>query len=49
LKPLKRYKIFGVKSELSQVIISIISNAIDVLKNIENPKIKIIFFQIVLR
>lgn len=34
-------KIFGVKSELSQVLIAIISNSIDVLKNIENPKIKI--------
>ena len=34
-------KIFGVKSELSQVILSIISNSIDVLKDIRNPKIKI--------
>ena len=34
-------KVFGVKSELSQVILSIISNSIDVLKNIENPEIKI--------
>ena len=34
-------KIFGVKSELSQVILSIVSNSIDVLKNIKNPKIKI--------
>ena len=34
-------KIFGVKSELSQVLIAIISNSIDVLKNIKNPKIKI--------
>ena len=35
-------EIFGVKSEFTQVILSIISNAIDVLKNIENPKIKIL-------
>jgi len=34
-------KVFGVKSELSQVILSIISNSIDVLKNIENPEIKV--------
>ena len=34
-------KIFGVKNELSQVLIAIISNSIDVLKNIKNPKIKI--------
>jgi signal transduction histidine kinase len=34
-------KVFGVKSELSQVILSIISNSIDVLKNIENPKVKV--------
>ena len=34
-------KIFGVKSEFSQVIISIISNSIDVLKNKEKPKIDI--------
>ncbi|MGE3301258.1 MAG: ATP-binding protein, partial [Arcobacter sp.] len=34
-------KIFGVKNELSQVIFSIVSNSIDVLKNIKNPKIKI--------
>ena len=34
-------KIFGVKSELSQVLIAILSNSIDVLKNIKNPKIKI--------
>ena len=34
-------EIFGVKSEFSQVIISIVSNAIDVLKNIEKPKIGI--------
>lgn len=34
-------KIFGVKSELSQVLIAIISNSIDVLKNIKNPKIQI--------
>jgi C4-dicarboxylate-specific signal transduction histidine kinase len=37
-------KIFGVKSELSQVLIAIISNSIDVLKNIKNPKIKINIF-----
>jgi signal transduction histidine kinase len=34
-------KIFGVRSELSQVVISIISNSIDVLKNIEEPRINI--------
>ena len=34
-------KIFGVKSELSQVLIAIISNSIDALKNKNNPKIKI--------
>ena len=34
-------EIFGVKSEFSQVVISIISNSIDVLKSIEEPKIKI--------
>ena len=34
-------KIFGVKSEFTQVLISIISNSIDVLKNIEKPKIDI--------
>ena len=34
-------KIFGVKNELSQVIFSIVSNSIDVLKNIKKPKIKI--------
>lgn len=34
-------KVFGVKSELSQVILSLASNSIDVLKNIENPKVKI--------
>jgi signal transduction histidine kinase len=34
-------KVFGVKSELSQVIFSLISNCIDVLKNIKNPKIKL--------
>lgn len=34
-------KIFGIKSELSQVLISIISNSIDVLKSNKNPKIKI--------
>lgn len=34
-------EVFGVKNELTQVLISIISNAIDVLKNIKNPQIKI--------
>ena len=34
-------KIFGVKSELSQVLIAIISNSIDVLKSKKNPKIQI--------
>jgi signal transduction histidine kinase len=34
-------KIFGVKSELAQVILSLVLNSIDVLKNIENPKVKI--------
>lgn len=34
-------KIFGVKSEFTQVIIAIVSNSIDVLKNIETPKINI--------
>ncbi|MBY0541225.1 MAG: HAMP domain-containing histidine kinase [Campylobacterales bacterium] len=34
-------KIFGVKSELSQVLIAIISNSIDALKNKNNPQIKI--------
>ena len=37
-------KIYGVKSELSQVLIAIISNSIDVLKSIKNPKIKIEVF-----
>lgn len=37
-------KIFGVKSELSQVLIAIISNSIDVLKSVKNPKIKIEVF-----
>lgn len=37
-------KIFGVQSELSQVLIAIISNSIDVLKSIKNPKIKIEVF-----
>ncbi|WP_418178766.1 ATP-binding protein [Aliarcobacter lanthieri] len=32
-------KVFGVKNELSQVILSIVSNSIDVLKNKEFPKI----------
>lgn len=34
-------KVFGVKSELSQVIFSLVSNSIDVLKNIKNPKINV--------
>lgn len=34
-------EIFGVKNELAQVVISIISNSIDILKNIEEPKINI--------
>ena len=34
-------KIFGVKSEFIQVLVSIISNSIDVLKSIKKPKIKI--------
>lgn len=37
-------KIIGVKSELSQVLIAIISNSIDVLKSKKNPKIKIEVF-----
>lgn len=37
-------KIYGVKSELSQVLIAILSNSIDVLKSIKNPKIKIEVF-----
>lgn len=34
-------KVHGVKNELSQVVLSLISNSIDVLKNINNPQIKI--------
>ena len=34
-------KIFGVKNELSQVILSIVSNSIDALKDTKNPKITI--------
>ncbi|MFY4843895.1 ATP-binding protein [Aliarcobacter butzleri] len=34
-------KIFGVKNELSQVILSLVSNSIDALKNRHNPKISI--------
>ncbi|MFX4209442.1 ATP-binding protein [Aliarcobacter butzleri] len=34
-------KIFGVKNELSQVILSLVSNSIDALKNRHNPKIYI--------
>ncbi|WP_269090698.1 sensor histidine kinase [Aliarcobacter butzleri] len=34
-------KIFGVKNELSQVILSLVSNSIDALKNRYNPKISI--------
>ncbi|WP_418185870.1 ATP-binding protein [Aliarcobacter vitoriensis] len=34
-------KVYGVKNELSQVILSLVSNAIDILKNKEFPKIYI--------
>lgn len=34
-------EIFGIKNELSQVVLSIISNACDILVNIEKPKIDI--------
>ena len=34
-------QIYGVKNELSQVILAIVSNAIDALSSIENPNIKI--------
>ncbi|MFW0694646.1 ATP-binding protein, partial [Aliarcobacter butzleri] len=34
-------KIFGVKNELSQVILSLVTNSIDALKNRHNPKISI--------
>ncbi|WP_323594774.1 HAMP domain-containing sensor histidine kinase [Aliarcobacter butzleri] len=34
-------KIFGVKNELSQVILSLVSNSIDALKNRHNPKISV--------
>ncbi len=34
-------KIFGIKNELAQVFLAILSNSRDVLKNIENPEIKI--------
>lgn len=34
-------KIFGVKNELSQVVLSLVSNSIDALKNRHNPKISI--------
>lgn len=34
-------KIFGIKNELSQVILAILSNSIDALKDIENPIINI--------
>ena len=37
-------KVFGVKNELSQVILSLISNSIDVLKNRYKPKISINVF-----
>lgn len=37
-------KVFGVKNELSQVILSIISNSIDILKNKEYPEIYINIF-----
>lgn len=35
-------KIYGVQNELSQVILAILSNAVDVLKDIEYPKIDIV-------
>ncbi|WP_198305633.1 sensor histidine kinase [Arcobacter vandammei] len=35
-------EIFGVKNELSQVVLSLLSNSIDILKNRQNPKIKIV-------
>lgn len=38
-KTFEDIKVFGVKHELSQVILSIVLNSIDILKNIENPKI----------
>ncbi len=34
-------KIYGIKNEFSQVLLSLISNAIEALKNIENPYIKL--------
>lgn len=34
-------KVYGIKNELSQVFLSILSNSRDVLKNIENPQIEI--------
>ncbi|QKF78334.1 sensor histidine kinase [Arcobacter defluvii] len=37
-------QIYGVKNELSQVVFSLVSNSIDILKNIKNPKIKIDIF-----
>ncbi len=38
-KTFEDIKVFGVKHELSQVVLSIVLNSIDILKNIENPKI----------
>lgn len=38
-KTFEDIKVFGVKHELSQVILSIVLNSIDILKNIENPEI----------
>ncbi len=37
-------KVFGIKNELSQVVLSILSNASDALKDIEFPKINIIIY-----
>ncbi|MDX4070665.1 HAMP domain-containing sensor histidine kinase [Aliarcobacter skirrowii] len=38
-KTFEDIKVFGVKHELSQVVLSIVLNSIDILKNIENPEI----------
>ena len=38
-KSFEDIKVFGVKHELSQVVLSIVLNSIDILKNIENPEI----------
>ena len=32
-------RVHGIKNELAQVLVAIISNALDAMKNIENPKI----------